>query len=283
MNWARRSRYRSGVSRPRARAPTLSTRRCVQRSTCCVAPRHRSPSARARRTPAHRAARHRSRSPLRPCDERRRYASLMTAAALLALIAVGFAVGFLAGLVGIGGGVLIVPFLYFFYAHAAWSGVSIPPDLHATVAHATSLFIIVPTALAGTATYARNGLVAWRTALPVALFSMAFAAVAAALATRMSPQLLKVAVGTFLLLPGIQLLTRRASSVSGLPRENLLAAGATGILVGIFSALLGVGGGLVAIPMLMYVVRLDIRYVAATSLAIVAFAATAGTLTYMFT
>jgi len=207
----------------------------------------------------------------------------MTAAALLALIAVGFAVGFLAGLVGIGGGVLIVPFLYFFYAHAAWSGVSIPPDLHATVAHATSLFIIVPTALAGTATYARNGLVAWRTALPVALFSMAFAAVAAALATRMSPQLLKVAFGTFLIFTGIQLLTRRASSVSGLPRENLLAAGATGILVGIFSALLGVGGGLVAIPMLMYVVRLDIRYVAATSLAIVAFAATAGTLTYMFT
>ena len=67
----------------------------------------------------------------------------MTAAALLALIVVGFAVGFLAGLVGIGGGVLIVPFLYFFYAHAAWSGVSIPPALHATVAHATSLFIII--------------------------------------------------------------------------------------------------------------------------------------------
>lgn len=207
----------------------------------------------------------------------------MTAAALLALIAVGFAVGFLAGLVGIGGGVLIVPFLYFFYAHAAWSGVSLPTGLHATVAHATSLFIIVPTALAGTATYARNGLVAWRTALPVALFSMVFAAVAATLATRMSPQLLKVAFGTFLMFTGIQLLTRRSSSVAGPPRENLFAAGATGALVGIFSALLGVGGGLVAIPMLMYVVRLDIRHVAATSLAIVAFAATAGTLAYMFT
>ena len=207
----------------------------------------------------------------------------MTAAALLALIVVGFAVGFLAGLVGIGGGVLIVPFLYFFYAHASWSGVSIPAGLHATVAHATSLFIIIPTAMAGTATYARNGLVAWRTALPVAVFSMVLAAAAATLATRMPPQLLKVAFGTFLVFTGIQLMTRRAANVEGPPRENLLAAGATGALVGIFSALLGVGGGLVAIPMLMYVVRLDIRHVAATSLAIVAFAATAGTLTYMFT
>lgn len=207
----------------------------------------------------------------------------MTAAALLALIIVGFAVGFLAGLVGIGGGVLIVPFLYFFYAHAGWSGVSIPPSLHATVAHATSLFIIVPTAIAGTATYARNGLVAWRTVLPIALFSMLLAAIAARLAASMPPELLKVGFGTFLIFTGIQLLTGRGSTVSGPPRENMLAAAATGAMVGIFSALLGVGGGLVAIPMLMYVVRLDIRHIAATSLAIVAFAATAGTVTYMLT
>jgi uncharacterized protein len=207
----------------------------------------------------------------------------MTAAALLALIIVGFAVGFLAGLVGIGGGVLIVPFLYFFYAHSGWSGVDIPSSLHPTVAAATSLFIIIPTALAGTATYARSGLVAWRTALPVAAFSVVFAAAAALLAARMPPEFLKVAFGTFLILTAINLLTRRSSAVSGPPRTNLVAAGATGALVGIFSALLGVGGGLVAIPMLMYVVRLDLRHIAATSLAIVAFAATAGTLTYMFT
>ena len=207
----------------------------------------------------------------------------MTAAALLALVIVGFAVGFLAGLVGIGGGVLIVPFLYFFYAHSAWSGVSMPTALHATVAHATSLFIIIPTAMAGTATYARNGLVAWRTALPVALFSMLMAALAATLATRMPPELLKVAFGTFLMFTGIQLLTRRASGARGERRTGLLPAAVTGAFVGVFSALLGVGGGLVAIPLLMYVVRLDIRHIAATSLAIVAFAATAGTLTYMLT
>lgn len=207
----------------------------------------------------------------------------MTAAALLALIVVGFGVGFLAGLVGIGGGVLIVPFLYFFYTHSAWSGVSIPVSLHATVAHATSLFIIIPTAMAGTATYARNGLVAWRTALPVAVFSMLLAAIAATLATRMPPELLKVSFGTFLVFTGIQLLTRRGSTIKGPQRHGLLPAAVTGAFVGIFSALLGVGGGLVAIPLLMYVVRLDIRHIAATSLAIVAFAATAGTLTYMLT
>jgi uncharacterized membrane protein YfcA len=207
----------------------------------------------------------------------------MTAAALLALIIVGFAVGFLAGLVGIGGGVLIVPFLYFFYGHSGWSGVIVPDSLHATIAHATSLFIIIPTALAGTATYARSGLVAWRAAVPVALFSMLFAIAAATIATRLPPELLKIAFGTFLVFTGVQLLTKRGAASSGPERAGLPAAALTGGLVGIFSALLGVGGGLVAIPLLMYVIRLDIRHVAATSLAIVAFAATAGTITYMTT
>jgi uncharacterized membrane protein YfcA len=45
----------------------------------------------------------------------------MTLAALLALLVVGTGVGFLSGLVGIGGGVLTVPFLYFFSGHATWS------------------------------------------------------------------------------------------------------------------------------------------------------------------
>lgn len=207
----------------------------------------------------------------------------MTIAALIALVVVGFAVGFLAGLVGIGGGVLIVPFLYFFYAHAAWSGASLPQPLHATVAHATSLFIIVPTAVAGTLTYARNHLVSWQTVLPIALFSMIAASGGALIAARLPPDLLKIAFGTFLIFTAIQLVRGRSAAAAGPQRASLLLAGVTGALVGLFSALLGVGGGLVAIPLLIYVLRLELRFVAATSLAIVAFAATAGMITYMFT
>jgi uncharacterized protein len=206
----------------------------------------------------------------------------MTVAALLALAVVGCAVGFLAGLVGIGGGVLIVPFLYFFYGHAGWSGVSLPQELHATVAHATSLFIIVPTAVAGTLTYARARLVAWRAVWPIAAFSIASASVGAIVATRMPQEALRLGFGVFLLFTALQLVSqRRGGSTRAEIRLGLPLAAVTGLLVGLLSALLGVGGGLVAIPLLLHVVRLDITEVAATSLAIVVVAATAGTLTYM--
>jgi uncharacterized protein len=137
--------------------------------------------------------------------------------------------------------------------------------------------------VAGTLTYARSHLVAWRIVLPIAAASMVAASGGALLATRLPPDLLKVSFGTFLVFTAIQLVSRRTRGTEGPPRRSMLLATLTGALVGLFSALLGVGGGLVAIPLLIYVLRLDLRFVAATSLAIVAFAATAGMVTYMFT
>jgi len=206
----------------------------------------------------------------------------MTIEGMVALVIVGFVVGLLAGLVGIGGGVLIVPFLYFFYSHPSWSGIALAPELHATVAHATSLFIIVPTAIVGTLTYHRRGIVVWRAAIPIALFSIVSAAGGALIASHLPAEWLKLGFGFFLLFTASQMVRKRKAPVSDEPvRINMPAVAATGLLVGMFSALLGVGGGLVAIPLLMNVMHIDVKRLAATSLAIVTFAATAGTITYM--
>jgi uncharacterized membrane protein YfcA len=200
-------------------------------------------------------------------------------------VAAGLVAGFTAGLVGIGGGVLMVPFLYFFYesARGAALGGAVPPDLQATVSHATSLFVIVPTAILGTAAYARAGLVVWRAALPVGLFSLAGGVLGARIALGLPADALKLGFGIFLIATAAQLI-RSTRGGEGHPlRLALPITVPTGIVVGVFSAILGVGGGLVAIPLLMHVIGVDIRRVAATSLAIIVMAATAGTLTYMVT
>jgi uncharacterized protein len=201
--------------------------------------------------------------------------------ALVALAGVGLAVGFMSGLVGIGGGVLIVPFLYFFYGHPEFAGAEVSPALEASIAHATSLFIIVPTALVGTLTYARSKLVAWRAVVPIGLFSIFAAAVGANLALLLPAEVLKLGFGLFLLVTGVQLILRKGGTHEKPLRLTLPVTAATGLLIGLLSALLGVGGGVVAIPMLLYVVRLDLQRVAATSLAVVAFAAASGTITYI--
>lgn len=205
----------------------------------------------------------------------------MSAAALLALGAVGLVVGFVSGLVGIGGGVLIVPFLYFFYAHPEFAGSSIPLALQTTVAHATSLFIIVPTAVVGTITYTRHRAVMWRAAVPVALFSSVAAVLASRIAPQLDPHLLKLAFAAFLLFTAFDMGFGKRPPVQGELRVSLPLAALTGVLVGTFSALLGVGGGIVAIPLLMRLLHVRLEHVAATSLAIVGVAALSGAVSYM--
>ncbi|HEX6940366.1 MAG TPA: sulfite exporter TauE/SafE family protein [Longimicrobiales bacterium] len=205
----------------------------------------------------------------------------MSVAVLLTLFGVGLLVGLVSGLIGIGGGVLIVPFLYAFYARPEWSGFQVKPDVAVTVAHATSLFIIVPTAIRGTFSYHRAGLVQWRAAVPIALASMVSAVAGALIAVALPEHGLKLAFGAVLMFTGVDLVRgRRAAAARGDRAPALWKSVATGLVVGLFSAALGIGGGAIAIPLLIYVVGVGMREVAATSLAIVMFAATAGSITY---
>ena len=54
-----------------------------------------------------------------------------------------------------------------------------------------------------------------------------------------------------------------------------------GLVAGFFSALFGVGGGIVIVPMLLVLLRWDIRNATATSLAAIGITATAGVITYV--
>ena len=64
----------------------------------------------------------------------------------------------------------------------------------------------------------------------------------------------------------------------GFPRGLQFVA--IGIVAGLFSALFGVGGGIVAVPLLVFVAGLDLRSATATSLAAIGVIALAGTVSY---
>jgi uncharacterized protein len=210
----------------------------------------------------------------------------MEVVTLLVIIIVGLAAGLLSGLIGIGGGVLMVPFLYFFYARPDLFGVVVSPDARVVLAHGTSLMVIVPTSIRGAWAFHRAHLVEWRAVWPIGAASMVAAFLAARVAVALPPEALKTGFGALLIFSGTRLLFPRKSAsgsdaVPAEPRVDLGRTLLTGALVGLLSALLGVGGGTVAIPLLIYLVRLDMRRVAATSMGIIAITATAGTIGYI--
>jgi uncharacterized membrane protein YfcA len=111
-------------------------------------------------------------------------------------IAIGLAGGIIAGLLGVGGGVLFVPGLVIFLGL----------DQHH--AEATSLLAIVPVALLGTIRQDRYGNVQRRDALLLGLLSLAGAAAGVALANALSGQLLRDAFAALMLLVACQLVRR---------------------------------------------------------------------------
>ncbi len=208
----------------------------------------------------------------------------MTIPGWLAALAVGLLAGAVSGLVGIGGGAVMVPFLYFFLQHPELSAVHVPAAQQAVVAHATSLLVIIPVSMRGAWLYHRAGLVEWRAVWRMGLASVVTASLGARLAVALPGALLKLAFGTFLLVIAARLfIGKRSSEATGdwlEPHMHTGRALAGGAAVGFFSALLGVGGGLVAIPVLIYGLHLPIKKVTGTSLALITFTALVGVAAY---
>jgi uncharacterized protein len=111
-------------------------------------------------------------------------------------IAIGLAAGVIAGLLGVGGGVLFVPGLVIFLG------------LNQHQAEATSLLAIVPVALVGTYTQDRYGNVRRTDALLLGLLSLAGAAAGVALANAFSGAVLRDSFAVLLLLVAAQFVRR---------------------------------------------------------------------------
>ena len=102
------------------------------------------------------------------------------------LIVIGLAGGVLSGLLGVGGGIVMVPLLVLWLGYAQRD------------AHAISLGAIIPISLAGIATYGIAGEVRVWEAVALAIGAVAGARVGAGLLTRLDEHVLKLAFGCFL-------------------------------------------------------------------------------------
>lgn len=120
----------------------------------------------------------------------------MSAGSVVALILIGLLAGTIAGLLGVGGGVVFVP------------GLVIVLGLSQHVAEGTSLLAILPVVIAGAASQRRYGNVRGRDALLIGALSVGGAAAGVALANALSGKALQVAFAALMLLIAAQLLRR---------------------------------------------------------------------------
>jgi uncharacterized membrane protein YfcA len=180
------------------------------------------------------------------------------AVSLLAYMGIGAVAGVLAGLLGIGGGLVIVPALAAIFALQGF-----PDNLLMHFALGTSLATIVPTSIASLLAHHRRGSVHWGAVRSLTPGILLGALTGAWLAGQSSSEGLRVFFGCFEVLVALQLLfDRQPGAHRDLP--GVFGQELAGILIGAVSSLLGIGGGTLTVPYLRWN-GIDIRAAVGTA------------------
>lgn len=158
------------------------------------------------------------------------------------LALIGVAAGFLSGLFGVGGGTLIVPAL------VMWLGIN------QRLAAGISVTAILPTSIVGATTYAIQGNVDWVAAIALAAGIIFGAQVGSLLLHKLKLGVIQWSFLAFLLVVIVSLWFVVPSRDDSIEVSVVMVVGllVTGFITGILSGLIGVGGGVVVVPVLMF-------------------------------
>jgi uncharacterized protein len=183
------------------------------------------------------------------------------------IVVVGVIAGFTSGLFGVGGGIVIVPTLVLVAAF---------PHKLAT---GTSLTAIVPISVAGIVGYATEGQVDWAAAACVSVGAVAGAVAGTRWLVMLSTPLLQRGFAVAMLLTAAKLFFDDGSGAgrADLSTGMVLALVALGLASGLLAGLLGVGGGIIIVPVLTLAFGLPLVLAKGTSLAVILPTAVIGT------
>jgi uncharacterized protein len=198
----------------------------------------------------------------------------MVPAYVAALVLLGAATGFAAGLLGIGGGMLMVPFLTLLFT---WRGYPTEHIVHMAIA--TSLATILFTSVSSVRAHHQRGAVLWPVVALLAPGILLGSLIGAQVAGRLPTFWLSIVFAVFVGFFAVHMLVNRKPRPT---RELPRGAGMFGVgtLIGFISSLVGAGGGFISVPFMVWS-NVKIHNAVATSAALGFPIAAAGTIGYI--
>jgi uncharacterized membrane protein YfcA len=184
--------------------------------------------------------------------------SISASEAFACYLVTGCFAGALAGLLGVGGGLVIVPVLLWVFTRAGYASA-----LTTQLAIGTSLATIVFTSLSSIHAHHRRGAVRWDGVVRLAPGIVLGAALGAFVATGASGRVLQLLLAAFAVFAAAELFFGAKRALSAQPPSALWLPPA-GVVIGGVSSLLGIGGGTLTVPFLVWA-RYDIRHAVGSS------------------
>ena len=193
---------------------------------------------------------------------------------LLTVLAIAAAVaGFMAGLLGVGGGIIMVPALYYAFTVLDFDIVT---RMHLAVC--TSLAIIIPTLIISTLTHREHDAVDFNMVKSFGIFILIGVFFGTFLAVNLKTPALVLFFSIFAFMVGLFFIFLREKLVDNPKQISNLIKNISGILIGFISIPLGIGGGSLMVPF-MRTFGYDIRKSIGTAAAVGFLIAVTGTIT----
>jgi uncharacterized membrane protein YfcA len=165
---------------------------------------------------------------------------------LLIYMVVGLLAGFVGGLFGVGGGVVIVPLLLL-----SFSAQGVDPAVSTHMAIGTSLAVIVFISINSALAHHRRGAVTWHVFKKLTPGIIVGSVVGSLFALRISGPSLQVAFGAMLMILGLQAgFGFKPSASRSIPGSGVMFS--VGVGIGGLSSMFGIGGGSLTTPFLLY-------------------------------
>ncbi len=198
-------------------------------------------------------------------------AELINLLFVLAVAAAG--AGFMAGLLGVGGGIVMVPALYYAFTVLDFDIVT---RMHLSVG--TSLAIIIPTSIISTMTHKEYDAVDFKMVRSFGVFILAGVIGGTFLAVNLKTPTLVLFFSIFALMVGLFFIFLREKLVDNPKQISAIVKNISGVIIGFISVPLGIGGGSLMVPF-MRTFGYDIRKSIGTAAAVGFLIAVTGTIT----
>ncbi|MCE7697719.1 MAG: sulfite exporter TauE/SafE family protein [Methanobacterium paludis] len=195
---------------------------------------------------------------------------------IVILLITGTFVGFASGLLGVGGGFIMVPVQFFLL-----TAIGVDPTIAIRIAFGTSLAVILPTALSGTLGHMRRGAVLRRPAMFMGVAGIIGAFIGGITASNVPGDILRFLFGFLVLAAALWMVVARYPETGEEPKKRALSYIFWGFAAGFAAGLLGIGGGILMVPILIILMGFGAHKAVGTSSAVIIFTSIGGIVAYI--
>ncbi len=185
------------------------------------------------------------------------------------LIPLGFVAGVIGSIIGLGGGIVVVPVLTF---------LGVPH----TISSSSSLFAAFSNSVASTVSYSKQKRIDYKTGLRLGLMSIPGTILGAVISAQVTPDLFKILFAIVLVASCYYLFIKKSldTNQGNLSKKILVISSVISFFAGILSSFFGIGGGIIFVPLMIIGLGLLVKNATATSQLILMFSSASGMITH---